>query len=158
MGRASWVNVNRQRFESRLRKNRGVLKNSETEEETFLTEADFVRDVTNIHPGRPQMSRNQVATISDFENILRSSSSVLSRDRGQVTSGQAGLDRNQRTSTRTSETSSVGGPSRQAATRSRMPCIISANGNNDVSCTNFWTPDTPSIPPLASKISVMPSV
>ncbi len=37
-------------------------------------------------------------------------------------------DSTQRTSTRTSETSSTAGPSRHSATRSRMPCFISLKG------------------------------
>src|SRR5271170_2458349 len=63
-----------------------------------------------------------------------------------------------RTSTRTRETSSVGGPSRHSATLSRMPFFISLKGRREVSRTIFWTPSTPSISPRALKTSVMPSV
>jgi len=62
------------------------------------------------------------------------------------------------TSTRTSEMSSVAGPSRQAATLSKIDCFISCNGSRESSRTKFRIPSTPSISPRASKTSVMPSV
>lgn len=62
------------------------------------------------------------------------------------------------TSTSTSDMSSVTGPSRHAATRSRMPFLISRIGSSEVSRTMLWIPSIPSISPRESKTSVIPSV
>lgn len=64
----------------------------------------------------------------------------------------------QRTCTTMSETSSVGGPLRQAATPSRMACFISWAGKDDDCRTISQTPGMPSISPRELKTSVIPSV
>src|SRR5258708_8269710 len=54
-------------------------------------------------------------------------------------------------------TSSVGGPSRQAATPSRIPCFICLAARDDVCLTFSWMPAIPSISPRLSNTSVIPS-
>src|SRR5258707_611529 len=120
----------------------------------------------NQHLRTPLRSAGNTGVIILLESALTKNApatpleSALTKNRGRGALLQGPLKFNpcQRTCTNMRETSSVGGPSRHAATPSRMPCFIWSEGRDEVRRTISWTPSMPSISPRELKTSVIPSV